>query len=274
MWKWLEELVCDKCTKQNTEIKTNNNSGNRDLFGKIYIFNDGYYEWKYWIDKDGNHCYQLNGKSRDGYSIYIVNPIDIKSRRDNYSVFRELNDMYRAEMKDKTFYCAPIVYPEDMSFLSYDPDILRKIAKRRREIEQIKQSKQMETKSRILKWQNAQRIIAVACDSWKSVLIDSWSKNIALTKNINVPESDYQDMRKACTKEQHQLFDEIFGKDVKILPKGTWALVSDNKQNWNPRCSNGNNEFYESGNTAGSTCIWKYTIPITEELAQEILNTK
>jgi hypothetical protein len=184
------------------------------------------------------------------------------------------------EMKDKTFYCpSPENRPYynvvnkmcELSEKRFSSETQEAIDKFNQE---IKQSKQMETRKRILKWQDAQRIIAIAWARWKNTLIDEWSRDISLQQNIIVNESYYQDMRKVCTKEQHELFDEIFGKDINILPKGTWALVAHNKQNWNLRCSDGKGNFYESGNTTGTTCNWKYQIPITEELAQQILNIK
>jgi hypothetical protein len=33
-------------------------------------------------------------------------------------------------------------------------------------------------------------------------------------RNIEISEDFYKEMRKACTAEQHKLFDDIFGKDV------------------------------------------------------------
>lgn len=184
------------------------------------------------------------------------------------------------EMKDKTFYCpSPENRPYynvvnkmcELSEKRFSSETQEAIDKFNQE---IKQSKQMETRKRILKWQDAQRIIAASCAKWKEVLIEMWAKNIAVCKDINVLESDYQDMRKACTKEQHQLFDEIFGKDVTILPKGSWALVGVYTISLSARCSDGEGRFYDNGHKSGTTSSYFVTIPITEELAQQILNTK
>lgn len=67
-----------------------------------------------------------------------------------------------------------------------------------------------------LKPQDAQRIIDIACGTWKEKLaVDcKWAKNIVLKKDIVIIESFYKQMRKACTDEQNKLFDEIFGKDT------------------------------------------------------------
>lgn len=65
----------------------------------------------------------------------------------------------------------------------------------------------------LLKKDDALKIIDVACESWKVKLAREWSIDIVLNKQIVITENRYQEMRSACTKEQHQLFDEIFGKD-------------------------------------------------------------
>lgn len=65
-----------------------------------------------------------------------------------------------------------------------------------------------------LKPQDAQRIIDVACNSWKHALASGWSKDIVLNKTISISEDFYKEMRAACTSEQHTLFDEIFGPYV------------------------------------------------------------
>jgi hypothetical protein len=60
---------------------------------------------------------------------------------------------------------------------------------------------------------NAQKIISVACNDWKEVLAKKWSKDIVLNQNILIDEQFYKEMRNACTTRQHELFDEIFGKN-------------------------------------------------------------
>lgn len=59
----------------------------------------------------------------------------------------------------------------------------------------------------------ATRIINIACSSWQSKLAELWGKDIVLKKKINITDQFYKEMRNACTKEQHELFDKIFGKD-------------------------------------------------------------
>ncbi len=72
---------------------------------------------------------------------------------------------------------------------------------------------------------DAQRIIDIACSTWKDLLFNSWGKNIVLKKDINIPSENYQNMRKACTSEQHKLFDEIFGEDTPQFKIGDWVYI-------------------------------------------------
>ena len=74
--------------------------------------------------------------------------------------------------------------------------------------------KQKEMENRTISAANAQRIINVACENWKQKLAANWGFNIALSKDIEILEDFYQEMRKACTDSQNVLFDEIFGKDT------------------------------------------------------------
>ena len=59
----------------------------------------------------------------------------------------------------------------------------------------------------------AEKIVDIACSSWKTKLATRWSVCNVLNKQIEITEAFYKEMRSACTKEQHQLFDDIFGKD-------------------------------------------------------------
>lgn len=75
---------------------------------------------------------------------------------------------------------------------------------------------ELEEKSRFpfeLNATDAQSIINIACESWKSELADKWGKSIVLDKVIIIYEQFYKKMRVACTHEQNLLFDKIFGKD-------------------------------------------------------------
>lgn len=65
---------------------------------------------------------------------------------------------------------------------------------------------------RIIKSSQAQDIINIACNTWKPKLANEWAKSIVLNEDIEVSDSFYKEMRKACTIDQHKLFDEIFGK--------------------------------------------------------------
>lgn len=69
------------------------------------------------------------------------------------------------------------------------------------------------TIGRILKPSDAQRIINIACSSWKNRLAALWAVSIVKNQDIVINESFYKEMRKECTEPQHELFDEIFGKD-------------------------------------------------------------
>lgn len=73
-------------------------------------------------------------------------------------------------------------------------------------------------------YEQAQSIIDVACNSWKKKLFELWGESIVYKKGVKIEEVFYKEMRKACTKEQHILFDDIFGKD-NIPEKGTLVYV-------------------------------------------------
>lgn len=78
---------------------------------------------------------------------------------------------------------------------------------------------QEESKSRFpfaLKSTDAQRIIDIACPTWKPRLAEKWGYSIVIGIDNLIDEVEYKAMRKACTKEQNKLFDEIFGKDDAI----------------------------------------------------------
>ena len=75
---------------------------------------------------------------------------------------------------------------------------------------------------------NAQRIIDIACSTWKSKLASMWAHNMVLGKPVEISESFYKEMRSACTNDQHKLFDSIFGKDIEKCPYkvGDWIVVN------------------------------------------------
>jgi len=120
-------------------------------------------------------------------------------------------------------------------------------------------SKQKEKKRKISAV-DAQRIIDIACvGNWKPKLAEKWGKDIVMGNPIFVSEDFYQEMRKACTKWQHELFDEIFGKDEEVYPDGTPCLVrTSDKDTWNLRYANGKGEFYNKGRKSGESYTWQH----------------
>jgi hypothetical protein len=99
-------------------------------------------------------------------------------------------------------------------------------------------TKEINMKNRILTPQNATRIINIACSTWKPKLAEKWATNIVLNKDTEISEEFYQEMRKACTTEQNELFDEIFGSDEQLinisdLEIGEAMKIYDNNSRWN-----------------------------------------
>lgn len=60
----------------------------------------------------------------------------------------------------------------------------------------------------------AQSIIDIACNEWKKILSNRWAKYIVLGNSVKISDYFYKDMRIACTKKQHALFDTIFKEDI------------------------------------------------------------
>ncbi len=71
--------------------------------------------------------------------------------------------------------------------------------------------------------QQAQEIINITCTDWKSKLAKIWATDMVLGQNIHISPEFYQQMRTHCTREQHNLFDQIFGKDFKA---GDWVTIT------------------------------------------------
>lgn len=63
------------------------------------------------------------------------------------------------------------------------------------------------------------RIYDVACDEWQTKLLYWYGSKFAVQDKVEIKDSEYNTMRDACTIEQHQLFDEIFGKEQDITDK-------------------------------------------------------
>ena len=113
-----------------------------------------------------------------------------------------------------------------------------------------KLTKTQEPMTRKIKYSDAQRIVDIACETWKELLFNSWGKDIVLKKDINIPSEDYQNMRKACTEAQHKLFDDIFGKDKPQFKIGDWVYIIDAKagaRGANDRIGQITNEFSYNG---------------------------
>ncbi len=58
--------------------------------------------------------------------------------------------------------------------------------------------------------QDAQSIIDIACNNWKQKLSKIWASSIVLKEPIEISEENYNEMYKACTPEQKELFNKIF----------------------------------------------------------------
>ena len=77
-----------------------------------------------------------------------------------------------------------------------------------------------ENKMRTITWNQGQEIIDIACVGWKGKLFDILARPIVMKEPIEIKDSFYKEMRKACTKEQHELFDRIFGKEKEEIDLG------------------------------------------------------
>lgn len=75
----------------------------------------------------------------------------------------------------------------------------------------------------------AQSIIDVACSNWKDRLVENWAKEMLIQGYVEITDEFYQNMRKACTKEQNELFDKIFGKDEPEYKIGEWVTFMPEK---------------------------------------------
>jgi hypothetical protein len=80
----------------------------------------------------------------------------------------------------------------------------------------------IEETTKTINYNQAQLIIDAACTMWKERLFTRWGKAIVLKQSIDITEEEYQTMRSVCTEAQHELFDDIFGKDVKFKI-GDWV---------------------------------------------------
>lgn len=137
-------------------------------------------------------------------------------------------------------------------------------------VKEFLKPKQM-TEARIITWQQGQEIISAACNGWKTRLAVYWGSSIALKNNIEISERLYKEMRQACTREQHELFDKIFGKDEPECPykDGDPVWVRDSNLSndvWDFRYATGKFkvgkiETYINQLKRGETKIWNYHMP-------------
>lgn len=119
----------------------------------------------------------------------------------------------------------------------------------------------------------AQQIIDIACQTWQSKLAGKWATNIVMNKITIIEESFYKEMRKACTSEQNQLFDTIFGKDVPQhnYKSGDLVWVRDRVgESWALRFTNGEVQSdgqimcFENQQKSGLALTpWKFHHPAT-----------
>lgn len=123
---------------------------------------------------------------------------------------------------------------------------------------------------RKITWQQAQRIIDAACHTWKTNLSEKWGSRIVCKLDIEISEEFYREMRSACTDTQHELFDEIFGKDVPecTYKDGDPVWVRDHESSlWFFRYSNGkitNDGYFQAYSDQkkhGGARKWKYAMP-------------
>lgn len=93
------------------------------------------------------------------------------------------------------------------------------------DLEKISQPRQ-EQQMRKISYNDAQKIVDIACSTWKTILFNRWGRNIVLKQEIEIDEQDYQQMREACTSEQNRLFDSIFGAEHSFKV-GDWVIAKE-----------------------------------------------
>ena len=114
-------------------------------------------------------------------------------------------------------------------------------------------------KERKLTPAQAQSIVDIACKTWKEKLVALWARDIVLGLDIIITEEFYKEMRNACTRPQHELFDKIFGKDFEAYPKGTPCLVRSTPTcSWFLAYADGNGMFYHFSQKNGSVRDYPY----------------
>ena len=182
---------------------------------KEYRFND----YKYWVDHDGYHNYC----HVDGSNGAIT--MNVRDMRKHDPIFKELNDLYykaightpqwlRDERKEESFNNISIL-PQSRG-TKYWIDGLSDYRPSLRTQEIIDQHYTQQQMKKIIKYIEAQQSIDLACKGeWQPKLAKLWGADIAMKKDIEVSEELYQECIKDANKEQYELLDKIFGKDVK-----------------------------------------------------------
>lgn len=95
-------------------------------------------------------------------------------------------------------------------------------------LEEMKQPRPVESlPARKITSTQAKSIIDAACSAWKKTLADKWAIGIVLDNKIEIEETFYQEMRKACTREQNTLFDIIFDDKPQYEVGGYFTVVEE-----------------------------------------------
>lgn len=104
---------------------------------------------------------------------------------------------------------------------------------------------------------DARKIIGIACQEWQKKLLEKWNK-VLITGFVQVEEDFYTEMRAACTKEQNELFDRIFGEDYIVDWKPNHAYLVNAGNGKTIRISSEiKGQFYANGNFKGNTISYK-----------------
>jgi hypothetical protein len=144
-------------------------------------------------------CYEFNNSGTWGDGN--------KTFDQHFNGFNERKTQYVYKFDDK------YVYIDDTGYSGHNYIM---VDKENVELE-TKIEKNTDMKNRTLTPKNAQRIIDMACLTWKQKLADQWATSIVLVEDIWISEIFYTEMRKACTTDQNKVFDEIFGSDDQLI---------------------------------------------------------
>lgn len=194
----------------------------------------------------------------------------IKRNPKNYMIVNEwMNKHHNVGKNDLSLYCDPSGYVNNVNTSKVDTGDkdgpFTEIT-----FEQFKKHIMKQTSTRFpfkLTYENAKRIIDVACSNWKEKLSKEWGPQFLLNDYIGINEAFYKEMRNACNKQQNEVFDDIFGKDEIPCPykDGELILVRYNENSeWQIRYSigelNKHSEAgaYDSQKKSGLVNYWKF----------------